>query len=260
MKNIISWSGGKDSTTTVILAHEHNIKIDHIIFCEVMFDKKTTGEMPEKMEFVKNKAKPLFEEWGYQVDILHYPKTYIDIFFQIRTKRSKWSGKRIGFPMAGKCYMNAAKREPIKKFYREIGEEYTDYVGIAVDEPERLVKMKQRNAAKGLNQVSLLEKYGYTEEMAMQKCREYDLVSPVYKYSKRDGCWFCPNARKDELRHLRKYHPDLWNKLIELEKEENLAGEIWNTRNGISMRDNERFFAQEEQQMTIFDFIKGAAE
>ena len=53
MKNIISWSGGKDSTATVILAHEHNIKIDHIIFCEVMFDKKTTGEMPEKMEFVK---------------------------------------------------------------------------------------------------------------------------------------------------------------------------------------------------------------
>lgn len=179
------------------------------------------------------------------------------MFFQIRTERSKWSGKRIGFPMTGRCYMNDAKREPIKKFYREIKEEYTDYVGIAIDEPERLEKMKQRNAAKGLNQVSLLEQYGYTEEMAMQKCREYDLVSPTYNFSKRDGCWFCPNSGKNQLRHLRKNHPDLWNRLIELEEEENIAGEIWDTRSGISMKDNERMFAQEELQLTIFDFIKG---
>ena len=256
MKYIASWSGGKDSTATIILAHEHNIRIDNIIFCEVMFDEKTTGELPEKIDFVKNRAKPLFEEWGYKVDILHYKKTYMDTFFQIRTERSKWSGKRIGFPMAGKCYMNEAKRKPIKKFYREIGEEYTDYVGIALDEPDRLEKMKQRNIAKGLNQVSLLEVYGYTEEMAMEKCKEYDLVSPIYKFSKRDGCWFCPNAAKNELRHLRKYHPDLWNRLLELEKEENLAGEIWNTRRKVSMEDNERMFKEEEAQLTIFDFIQ----
>lgn len=208
------------------------------------------------MDFVKNKAKPLFEEWGYKVEILHYQKTYIDTFFQIRTKRSKWSGKRIGFPMPGKCYMNDAKREPIKKFYREIKEEYTDYVGIAIDEPERLEKMKRRNVQKGLNQVSLLEKYGFTEQMAMEKCREYDLVCPTYEYARRDGCWFCPNMAKSELRYLRKNHPDLWNRLIELENEENLAGEIWNTRSRTSMKDNERIFAQEEQQMTIFDFIE----
>lgn len=74
MKYIASWSGGKDSTATIILAHEHNIRIDNIIFCEVMFDEKTTGELPEKIDFVKNRAKPLFEEWGYKVDILHYKK------------------------------------------------------------------------------------------------------------------------------------------------------------------------------------------
>ena len=36
---VICWSGGKDSTATVILAHENNIKIDKIVMSEVMFDK-----------------------------------------------------------------------------------------------------------------------------------------------------------------------------------------------------------------------------
>ena len=62
--------------------------------------------------------------------------------------------------------------------------------------------------------------------------------------------------QKNELRHLRKYHPDLWNRLIELEMEENLAGEIWNTRRKVSMEDNERMFKEEEAQLTIFDFIQ----
>ena len=52
--------------------------------------------------------------------------------------------------MAGKCYMNDAKREPIKKFYREIGEEYTDYVGIAADEPERLEKNEAKERREGI--------------------------------------------------------------------------------------------------------------
>lgn len=36
MKYIASWSGGKDSTASIILAHEHNEPLDLIIFSEVM--------------------------------------------------------------------------------------------------------------------------------------------------------------------------------------------------------------------------------
>ena len=35
----VSFSGGKDSTATVILAHENNEPLDLILFCEVMFDE-----------------------------------------------------------------------------------------------------------------------------------------------------------------------------------------------------------------------------
>lgn len=47
MKHIISWSGGKDSTATIILAHEHNEPVDVILFSEVMFNDTISGELPE---------------------------------------------------------------------------------------------------------------------------------------------------------------------------------------------------------------------
>lgn len=70
MKYIASWSGGKDSTASIILAHEHGEPLDLIIFSEVMFDREISGELPEHIDFIKNKAIPLFEEWGYETKIV----------------------------------------------------------------------------------------------------------------------------------------------------------------------------------------------
>lgn len=50
MKYIASWSGGKDSTASIILAHEHGEPLDLIIFSEVMFDENISGELPEHIE------------------------------------------------------------------------------------------------------------------------------------------------------------------------------------------------------------------
>ena len=46
MKDIASWRGGKDSTASIILAHEHNEPLDLIIFSEVMFDEEISGRVP----------------------------------------------------------------------------------------------------------------------------------------------------------------------------------------------------------------------
>ena len=51
-KCIATWSGGKDSTASIILAHEHNEPLDLIIFSEVMFDKGISGELPEHIDFI----------------------------------------------------------------------------------------------------------------------------------------------------------------------------------------------------------------
>ena len=252
MKYIASWSGGKDSTASIILAHENNEPLDLIIFSEVMFDENISGELPEHIDFV-HKAIKVFEDWGYKVKILHSDKTYMNLFHQkiYKSKKEERNGKSYGFPMSGKCVINSrCKMKPIRKFWKSIDDDYVQYVGIAIDEPKRLDRIVKTN-----NTISLLEKYGYTEQMAKELCKKYDLLSPVYDIAGRQGCWFCPNKREAEMRHLRKHHPDLWEMLLDLEKEPNIVGNIWNTLTKTIIHDLERKFALEDRQINLYEVL-----
>lgn len=257
MKYIASYSGGKDSTATVILAHEHNEPLDLIIFSEVMFDENTSGELPEHIDFIKNKAFPLFEGWGYETKILHSKNTYIDLFYKnvTRSKTESRNGKIRGFPMPKGCHMNSgAKIPPVREYLRNIRGEFVQYIGIAIDATIRMERIVNSG-----NKVSLLQKYGYTEQMAYDLCKKYDLLSPIYDFAPRGGCWFCPNTRDAELRHLRNCHRDLWDKLIDLSKE-NCANPYFNSFKKKTIFDFEEIFKNEDQQMTIFDFLGGGGE
>lgn len=156
-------------------------------------------------------------------------------------------GKKVGFPMAGKCVINRdCKMRPIRQFWKSVEGDYTQYVGIAVDEKKRLERI-----AKTKNTISLLEKYGYTEEMAYELCQKYDLLSPTYEFTNRGGCWFCPNAKEKELRHLRKNHRCLWDKLLELEKDTKTIGNMWNILTKTRIHDWEEIFQMEDSQMRL---------
>ena len=251
MKCIASFSGGKDSTASIILAHEHNEPLDLIIFSEVMFDKNISGELPEHIDFIKKKCIPLFESWGYEVKILHAKLTYMNIFLRQPTRGKRFgTGMITGFLMSGRCQINkSVKVLPIKQFLKGFEEEFTQYIGIAIDEPVRLDRV-----VRTANQISLLQKYKYTEQMAFDLCKKYDLLSPIYDFAPRGGCWFCPNARDCELRHLRNNHRDLWDKLLELENTPNLIGDKWNTLTQTSIHDKEEQFMWEDRQFHISDY------
>ena len=215
MKHIASCSFGKDSIATVILAHINNEPIDLIVYSEVMFDEKISGEHPLHRDFIYNKAIPTFESWGYEVKVLRSDKTYKDCFFNVCGERAKPErvGKLRGFPIGWACKVNSdCKVPPIKKFYKNIKEDVTQYVGIAIDEPVRLARLENTN------KISLLAKYNYTEQMAYELCQEYDLLSPIYKFTHRNGCWFCPNRSDREFIELINNYPELWNELKILSK------------------------------------------
>ena len=216
-----------------------------------MFDENISGELPEHIDFIKNKAIPKFEEWGYEVNILHADKTYMSCFHH-RKMRGKQIGMKEGFVMSGHCDVQRdCKLKPIGNFWKKVNDDYTQYIGIAVDEPVRMNRIVNSG-----NKVSLLEKYGYTEKMAFDLCKKYDMLSPIYVFAPRGGCWFCPNMRREQLKYLRTNHKDLWNKLLELENVPNLIGNKWNTLTNTSIHDWEERFYWEEQQMTIFDFME----
>ena len=145
-----------------------------------MFDKKRniSGEHPQHIEFIRNVAKPLFESWGYEVLILRAEKDYLDVFNRIikrPTKHMDHKDKKFGFVTSKRCSVKRdCKMKPIEQYLKSI-KDYKQYVGICIDEPQRLKSMHKVPA-----NISLLEKYGYTEDMAMEKCKEYGLVSPCY--------------------------------------------------------------------------------
>ena len=61
-KYIASCSGGKDSVATLLLAAQHNEPLDEAVFSEVMFDKDTSGEVPEHRNFIYDRLKPFCEK------------------------------------------------------------------------------------------------------------------------------------------------------------------------------------------------------
>ena len=120
------------------------------------------------------------------------------------------------------CVINReCKMQPIYTYYKQFKDfEVVQYVGIASDEPKRLTRLRNKgNIAK----ISLLEKYGYTEDMAKQKCLEYGLLSPIYGGGTRNGCWFCMNTKIKDLAKFKIAHPDLWDELKILSRTPNLC-------------------------------------
>ena len=257
----------------------NNEPLDIILFSEVMYDKQNniSGEHPDHIHFIRNVAKPLFESWGYEVRILRSNKDYLDCFHHIIERPRKHmhhKGMEYGFVASGQCSVKRdCKEKPIKDFYKNISEPYIQYVGICVDEPKRL-----QSVHKSKNKKSLLEKYGYTEEMARKLCEQYNLLSPCYKLSKRGGCWFCPNAKLAEHKAISDLYPDVWKSFVALETLPNIANNKWNiygkrtlsdidkelknfkgmqneTDKGIKIKGSSCIENYCYKQMTIFDYM-----
>lgn len=212
MKYIAACSGGKDSVATILLALEHGEPLDEVVYYEVMFSPEISGEVPEHRDFVVNVLRPYVEDIaGIKFVHLKSKHTYSELF-QRPVTRGKNVGKIRGYPYPGGCYVNRdCKLPPIKEYLRETGDEYTQYIGIAADETDRLLRLR------GTNRVSLLEKYGVAGSEARQLCEKFRLLSPTYNWCKRNGCWFCPYCSRREWAHLVIDHPILWEKLKELD-------------------------------------------
>ncbi len=227
MRYILSCSGGKDSIATGIVALEKNEPLDTIIYSEVMYDKSRgiSGEDPEHVAFVYNVVKPFFESRGIEFHILHDNSDYLTFFHHIITKATTYpehNGMMHGFPLTSCCGIQRdLKVRPINRFLKTIEEPYVQYIGYAADETKRLGRLRP-------GQISLLEKYGVTEREAFEICEHYGLVSPLYRLSRRGGCWFCPNSKIEENEEFRARYPEIWEEFVSLEKERNLAFPVWN--------------------------------
>ena len=239
MRYLASCSFGKDSLAAILLAKKHGEPLDEAVYCEVMFDKTISGEVPEHRDFIYTKGIPALERMGIKVTVLRGKKTYVDLFTG-RITRGPKKGMLRSFPVCGKCYVQRdCKLRPILRYQKTLPPDTVQYIGIAKDEQERLLRLEGR-------QVSLLEKYNCTEQDAKELCRQAGLLSPIYQFTNRGGCWFCPNAKRKELRHLYDHHPELWARMLELPA---LPGKVTEKFNRTQLfSDIDAMFREEDQE------------
>lgn len=212
MKYIASLSFGKDSMAMLIKILELGLPLDEVIYCDIRFDEEISGEMPLMADFIPKAEKILKEKFNIEVKHLR-GVTFKEQFYKIK-KRGKHIGDNYGFPYTIGAWCNdRLKIQPIKKYLQSIEEPVIQYVGIAYDELERYEKLNHETHIAPLYDLKI------TEKEAMEICKEYDLLSPIYESSFRGGCWFCVKQRLSQLRNLYENYPELWNKLKELEKD-----------------------------------------
>ena len=245
MKYIIGYSGGKDSTATVILAHILKKPVSELVYCRVMFDEEISAEVPEHERFLNEVAFPkIRKDFGYKIVTVRSEKTYVELFNTPVTKGER-KGMLRGSPICFGCWVQRdLKVCPLEKYNKAQPKDSKYYVGIAKDEEDRLLAL-----SKG-NKISLLEECGYTEADCFELCKEYGLLSPIYEFAPRNGCFFCPNAKEKEFRHLRDHHPDLWCRMLEMEQTPGLVKKNYNR--DMTLADMEYNFTIDDKQVKFF--------
>ena len=79
------------------------------------------------------------------------------------------------------------------------------YIGIAADEPKRIK-----------DKTYPLVEWGWAEIDCLRYCHDKGFDwNGLYELFGRVSCWCCPLKNLNELRILRKYFPDLWEKLLD---------------------------------------------
>lgn len=214
-KYIASCSFGKDSLAMIIKIKELGMPLDEVIYCDIRFDDKSlSGETPEMREFIPKAEKILKETFNIEVKRITSKKSFKEQFYTIK-KRGKHIGDNYGFPYTIGAWCNSRlKIEPIREYLKQFkGEKIIQYVGIAYDEPKRYERLNHETHIAPLYDLKI------TEKEALDICKKYDLLSPIYETSLRGGCWFCPKQRLSQLRRLYTEHRDLWDILKKMEKD-----------------------------------------
>ena len=207
MEHILSLSYGKDSLACLGAIEALGWPLDRIVHAEVWATDTIHADFPEMVEFKKKADKIILGRYGIEVEHFKSAETYESGFYKAYGSRSKKCGELRGFPFASFSGGNWCQSLLKMKALKKLPSDCIQYVGIASDEPNRFHNLNDKKR-------SPLVEAGWTEEMCRKWCEDNDLLSPIYTTATRGGCWFCHNQGIDQLRLLRKNHPDLWALLL----------------------------------------------
>lgn len=190
-KWIVPWSGGKDSTATILKMLEYKVPIERIVYVRMMWDAETPATLPVMTEFVDHAIEKL-NEFGCVVDVVKTtPIKELSLKVYHKSKYEEKQNKPYGMAafMRGHCKAQGIKENTSKQAYAD---NKRQMLGYAADETKRLHRLDDKTQ-------SILVTLNIAEQECFDICRQHGLLSPLYGLGLgRDGCWFCPNARERE--------------------------------------------------------------
>lgn len=249
VNNIVSLSGGKDSTAMLLMMLERKESIHSIVF----FD--TGWEFPQTYGHIRLLENKIGRRiWRLQSK---FPFDYWLTARPIVARKSKDAGKitRIGhgWPSPSRRWCTREKVDTIRSFSKPISQP-VQCIGYAADEQHRHFSDKND---KNVQHRFPLQEWGISEADALKYCYRagYDWGG-LYEHFPRVSCFCCPLQRLGELRTLRKYFFDLWHRMLCME---NMMppGTNRGFKDYTTVHDFEQRFAEEDRQI-IFPFKERA--
>lgn len=208
MKHIVNLSGGKDSTAMLLMMLDRGMPIDYIVFADTGKDFPQMLEHLDALEQYVAKNYPTAPKFTR----LRSDKSFDYLMFDHIKTRGKNKGKR-GYgwaSMLARWCTSALKTSVIDKFVASLGDDYTQYIGIAVDEPKRLRDNPHMRYP--------LAEWNVTEAAALDYCYARGFRwGGLYEHFDRVSCWCCPLKNLRELKTLWRYYPELWAELRDMD-------------------------------------------
>lgn len=236
MGNIVSLSGGKDSTAMTLMMLERGEDIHSVVF----FD--TGWEFPEMHEHINR-----LEQYTGMIFVRLKPKhsfEYLRAEHQFKPRQGNRSGIGYGWPSPLRRWCTRQKMETIKR-YQKANPGHSACIGYALDEAKRCESKDSIGA-----RFPLIE-YKVTEAEAMQYCRDHGFDwGGLYDIFHRVSCFCCPLSGIRGMRKLRKYRPELWARILEMDKtspSHNRGFVGYETAHDLEQR-----FQNEDAQMTLW--------
>jgi len=242
-------SGGKDSTAMLLLMLERDMPIDCVLYADTAMD------FPEMQAHIAKLDDLLFHERGIHITTLRHPRGFEWLMFNEPKSKPSCLERRakMGVPPYGNGWPGIKVRwctgqlkthlmdKEVNRLKKEKRAEVC--IGIAADEAHRCKDDPHKCYP--------LVEWGITEAQALQICydRGFDFGG-LYEIYHRASCWCCPFQGTQELRNLRRHHPELWARLLDMDRR--ARAQFGNTPLGVFKKNwtverlDERFAKEEE--------------
>lgn len=223
--NVVSLSGGKDSTAMLLMLLERGEDVADIVFFDTGWEFPEMYDHLEKLEnFIDRKITRLQARIPPEITT---EKSPFDWFFAERpvVKRGANIIHRIGcaWPKPTLRWCTGRKQSALSSYM--LGLTHLDNVklplqkciGFAADERHRLAGVTKKGGFYIAQRYPLLE-WGIAEADALDYCLKRGFNwNGLYNKFRRVSCFCCPLKPMDEFRVLRRDYPELWQRMLLME-------------------------------------------